>query len=565
MKKLIIVSVLFSQFLSVLGNHKLTDKLSDNRKIQYDSVFIEGSRQKILGNFTLAVDLLQSAIVINPSSAASYFQLSQIYTSGNDIPKSLQYARLAVKFDPKNAWYLIHLAKVYAASGKPDSTLIVYSGLVKDNPNNYDYRYNQVMLLMENKKFKKALEASKKLEDDYGFSSDLAFIQYQIYTQLKDNKQCVGVLSRAVRLYPEDVKFYGLLAVKYEILNQKDSALKYYLKLVVIDPNNERGTLSLLEFYLSNGRYAETVNLSKSFFLNKAFSGDEKFSLLIAYLSDKHYFKENQLAIKEFIEIMAGQYNQDSRIYTFRADYDLKTGHLAEARNELIYLVDNFHPDYLVWEQLLYVLSNMGNYEELLKYSGQAITLFKDKPVAFLFYGISSFQLKRYDEALSSLLAGINFVKVKGLYVQFYTYLGETYNARSDFIKSDYYFDKVIELDNINLLVLNNYSYYLALRNDKLDKALTYSRKCILLEPNAPTFLDTYGWVLFKANKLDDAKKNIELAILNGGSKNVEIIEHYTEILVKMNKIEEALKYYKLINELGKASDHIKEVLKIND
>ena len=91
-----------------------------------------------------------------------------------------------------------------------------------------------------------------------------------------------------------------------------------------------------------------------------------------------------------------------------------------------------------------------------------------------------------------------------------------------------------LEINPKDTYVLNNYSYYLSLRNMDLDKAEAMSRKANELDPNNGNSQDTYAWILYASKKYTEAKEWIEKAILNGGEKNAVILEHYGDILFKL-------------------------------
>ena len=74
-------------------------------------------------------------------------------------------------------------------------------------------------------------------------------------------------------------------------------------------------------------------------------------------------------------------------------------------------------------------------------------------------------------------------------------------------------YEKALKLNPQNLSVLNNYSYYLSLEKMNLDKAEQMSGITIKAEPMNPTFLDTYGWVLYEQGAYTMAKIYIEKAI----------------------------------------------------
>ncbi len=98
-----------------------------------------------------------------------------------------------------------------------------------------------------------------------------------------------------------------------------------------------------------------------------------------------------------------------------------------------------------------------------------------------------------------------------------------------------------LKIDSLNVVVLNNYSYSLAVRGDNIDKAVSMSRYTIEKEPYNSTYLDTYAWIMYKSNNLAEAEKYIKKAIQFGGGTNPEILSHYGDILAKKGKTKDAV------------------------
>ena len=95
--------------------------------------------------------------------------------------------------------------------------------------------------------------------------------------------------------------------------------------------------------------------------------------------------------------------------------------------------------------------------------------------------GTAYMSLGRDQDAIEVLEGGLMYAgrnaRVKE---QFYINLASAYNKLGDFSSSDSYFEKALEINSSNPLVLNNYAYFLALRGDKLDKALEMTTKRLL-------------------------------------------------------------------------------------
>ena len=94
-------------------------------------------------------------------------------------------------------------------------------------------------------------------------------------------------------------------------------------------------------------------------------------------------------------------------------------------------------------------------------------------------------------------------------------------------------FDRILELDPYNISVLNNYAWTLAINGGDLNKAEQMSAITIREEPNNPTCLDTYGWILHLKGQDELALFYLNRALWNvsDDSKTKEvIIEHINAI-----------------------------------
>lgn len=529
----------------------------------YNYSFTEATKQKIFANYNQAINLFFKCIEINPKSAAAYYQLSDIYFNNGDKERALNFARVASGLNSRNIWYKLQLARIYQSIGKKDSTIVIYKKIVKSNPKKFEYQFNLSILYVEVGEYRKAIGILRELEDSNGLTEEIALALYQIYSNLKENRNCVKVLKEAIRKYPEETKFYGLLAEHYASNGDYDSALKYYQELFTLNPENEKGLLSLIEFYRVNGKYEESFDLAFNFIENDNFKLQDKIEIVVGYLNDSKLFDKMRPRVKLLIEFLLKNYNEDAKVHTLNADYNIKTNNLLGAKEELLFVTQKIDNNYILWEQLFYVLSSLSDYESIYLFSEKVLTKFDDKPLIYLFRGISAYQLKKYQEAIDVLLTGIKFIRnSKELDVQFYTFLGEAYNGIKDFNNSDLYFDKALTIEPTNLYLLNNYSYYLALRNVRIDTALGFIEKCIEIEPNNLNYIETLGYVLFKAGRYVEAKTVYEKAFDLGGIKNSVTIEHYIEILCKLDLKDLIAKFYKIFIDLGNNSKYINELVK---
>ncbi len=137
---------------------------------------------------------------------------------------------------------------------------------------------------------------------------------------------------------------------------------------------------------------------------------------------------------------------------------------------------------------------------------------------------------------------------------EFYMYLGDSYHSLKDTSESDKAYEKSLSIKNDNAYVLNNYAYYLSLRNRDLEKAETMSKKAVTLDPKNSSFQDTYGWVLYKLQRYDDARTWVGKALEDKDSVSAEVMEHYGDILFKLGEAGQALEYWQKAKARGPGS-----------
>ena len=93
-------------------------------------------------------------------------------------------------------------------------------------------------------------------------------------------------------------------------------------------------------------------------------------------------------------------------------------------------------------------------------------------------------------------------------------------------------YERILELDPYNLMVLNNYAYHLATHGGDLTKAEQMSAVTIREQPDNAVYLDTYGWILHLKGQDELAKFYLNKALWNAQKTgNKEEIEKHLEAI----------------------------------
>src|SRR5262249_53970493 len=140
----------------------------------------------------------------------------------------------------------------------------------------------------------------------------------------------------------------------------------------------------------------------------------------------------------------------------------------------------------------------------------------------------------------------------------------DAYNELKDYPRSDTSYEKALAANPKDAFVMNNYSYYLSLRGERLDKAEELSKQSNVLVPNSSSFEDTYGWILYRTGKFADAKTWIEKSLSHGSDKSAVVLEHYGDVLYKLGDTVRALEYWQKAKATGEPGSEFLE-RKINE
>jgi tetratricopeptide (TPR) repeat protein len=542
-------------------------ELSGKDLQNYNYLFSEALKEKIFGNIQKAVTYYTQCLKINPQSDASMYELSNLYSMAGEYKLGIRYGRMAVKADPDNIWYQLNLANLYHTVEMNDSSIAVYENIREKYPERTDLYFNLGNIYKESGEFKKALKVFNDIEEQYGFQPNIALMREEIYERQGDFSKAEKETNRLIKTFPEDMKYRVLLAELYFKQDKNQDAEAVYEYIEKTEPGNSMALMSRISYYRKINNYKEAFRLIDTVIVREKIHQEAKIQLMISLLTNPEEVNKYADDIYKRVEDLKNKYPGETRYYALLGDFYVKTENYQKAAEEFKAFIEKDQTNYRVWEQLLYIENMLGNTEELYLLSKNAMSLFRTAPIVYFFNGIACTELKKYDEALGVLQKGITFAgDNRELIMQYYSLLGETYKNLGKNELSDQAFENALEIDPKNLLVLNNYSYYLSLRDQNLKKALKMSSVTIKAEPNNSTYLDTYGWILYKLKKYPEALKYLKKAMENDSDPSGEILDHYGDALSKMGKNDEAVKYWEKAlkysekkMELQKKIDNVKK------
>lgn len=529
--------------------------ISNEDRIKAERLFFDGEKEKMIGNLEEAYVFFMQAVQVNPALDAAYYEIAQLEQLAGDYSSAQKTIEKALQISPDNMWYLQYLGDTYAAQFKYLEAAQIFRKLSEKYPKSYDFYFQEAYYLILSNELKDALTVYDKLETLIGVQGDLSLQKYKIYSRLNKNEEAVAELEKLIDAFPDEIEFQIELADFYVTNNRKEEALSIYLNILEKDSNNVLALTSLADYYKNSGNAEEALKYSKLAFANSDIPIDAKISVLYNYIKFYDQKKEEINEAFELADILIQAHPRDAKAYAIAGDLRNLNQNIKEALAYYMQSLELQKDIFTVWQQVFFINSDLRDYPALLIATNEAKEYFPNQALVYFFNGLAYQQTKDLVEAEKSFLRAVKMsgdnAALKG---QSYSSLGDVYNDLGHYSKSDEYFDLALELDGKNAYVLNNYSYYLSLRNDQLDKAAEMSMRANELSPNNSSFLDTYAWILYQSAKYQEAKEWQEKALKASDEKSGTLLEHMGDILYKLNQVDQALEYWKEAALTGEGS-----------
>lgn len=561
-----------SAFVSCKSKKTAVKENTQAAEAQFTGNFIDGcaALQPQKQNLQLALTHFNECKKLDPNSIPLKYELGKTYKLLGANALAIQNAKACAEADSKNEWYQLLLIECYVAVKDFNQAVKLREQLVKNFPGKVEFKEDLAIEYSRVGDFDRSYKIYDELENTYGINEQITLNKCKLLKNQKKFKETEQELLRLSNFDKTEPRYYAYLADFYIEQNKLDQAKLMYDKILNIDPNNPSINLALHDYYSAQGKDDEAFECLKKAFQNPDLEVDYKIDAARYYYSRAEKQPESKYYSRglELSEILIKTHPKDPRGNAIYADFLILAGNIKSAAKYYYVAAVNETIDFRVWSQLLFADSELRQYDSLEHHSAIAMELFPNQPTTYFFNGIANMQLRNHKKAAQSLKDGLEFViDNKALMMDFYSNMGDAYFYLKDYTKSDKAFDDALKINSDNTYVLNNYSYYLSLRNENLEKAEKLSRKANELAPNNRNYMDTYGWILYQQKKYKEAEEWLSAAAKIGPPK-ADIIEHYGDVLYKLGKTEEALTQWGLAKQAGGNSEALLSKIrtkKLND
>ena len=510
-------------------------QLPEAARRQFDYYFYEGLKQKDNQQYDQAIETFRLCLAIDSLDAGAQSELGLMYSAiGFDGP-ALQCLEKAVQIDPSNWWYNAQLISMYSDAKNWKRAIELTNNLQKLYPDKDDVYSMLATFYKQTHEYDKAIVAYDHLESLVGINETTTFEKFQLYILSNKPQKGVAEIDKLVNKFPTESRYKVLRGDIFMQQKMPEKAYEIYQNVLKDDPQNAYVYVSLSEYYKSTNQPDKALESIVAALKTEQLDVDTKVDILGQYVErlvqDSTKFVETESLFKLLID----RYPMEEKVHGYYATFLQYQKRNDEAVSEFETMLNINPKNEQTWMRLIQINTIDKKFSQVLTVTKRAMESLPKLAIWYFYKGIAQFQLEDYKGSLATYKAGLPLItnEQTTLKSDFYAQIADIYYKQQMKDSAFAAYDKALVINPLNVMVMNNYAYYLSLEKTDLKKAERMSAKTIEIEPKNSTYLDTYAWILYQEANYFLAKFHIERAIDNLPKDEDPgvILEHYGDIL----------------------------------
>lgn len=535
------------------------------RSANVEALFTEGEKFFVLEDYEKALHYFQRAAALDGERASVHYKLAETLSKSEkpeDAAAAINSIERAIRLDPTNKFIHLLGAKLNAEAGNLNRATAILETMIATIPGTSESleelaNYYQFAQMPD-----KALKTLDRAETIFGVSEHLTLRKISLLSSTGRAAEAEAEGRKLMAAYPDEPRHVMAVAGVMAEAGKIAEAIRLLETLIAGNSDDGFGRLMLSELLFSQGQREKAIQVAMPAMDNPDIPAENKVMLFKTFGAALEQEQPIDVLLGEqlirLLQRMKDGAPGESQIWLGGGDLYLALNRTDEARQHYLKAIRLGSMEFQAWSNLLVIDSRDNQGDSLIRHSEEAMEYYPNQAQVWFFNGYGYFYKRQFKKAAASLEQAKRLTKEKPLLLSIYELLGDAYHQTGDHQRSDASYDAVLNLNPDHLQVLNNYSFYLAVRKARLDVAETMAEKLIGLQPGNGSFLDTYAWVLFARGKYKEARKVIESVIASGNANAVHL-EHYGDILFQLGSVDEAVKQWELALSMNSRNEALRK------
>ena len=546
---------------------------------RFDYFYLEAEKSRLAGDYASALELYQHCLDINPKAAEAVYNigLMKLFLRQDSLEIGIDMLKQSCAMDSCNPWYLETLAHIYLNARKTSAAIPYLEKLAKLQKKRTDVLSQLASIYKNDGHTDKAIEVLNRIEVQEGKSVQLSMEKFTLYMSKEEEDSAFMELQSLCDEYPHDLNYRVIMANQYQQAGNSEKAMEIYNYVRQKDAHNLNLQLAMMNYYRTSKDNDRFVQLRDSLLYDEGSTSELRVALMRDYIDEALQDSTKCDSMLQTFDALLAKPQKDAQLLMLKAAYLSYAKAGDDKVAELMKQVLEVEPgNQMALSHLLQYYAPKNDYAAIEDICRKGVN-YHPEELAYAYYlGLSLYQQDKKKEAADAFLQGLRTKTEEAnptLVSDMYAVLGDLYYQENRPLEAFAAYDSSLVYKDDNISCLNNYAYYLSLRNEQLDKAEEMSYRTIKAEPANITYLDTYAWILFMKKDYTNARIYMD-RVVNPNFTDEELlkmedllgnlIEHAGDIYAECGSLDKALRYWNLAVQKkdGTCTPQIKKKIK---
>lgn len=539
------------------GTTTTAAKEDPEKRKEITTLFVDALTKDAQGSTDEAITGLRLVLDKDPNHTASHYHLARLLAQQYKLPEALTHAQTALKQDPDNLFYHLKVAEIQRSMGQVDQSIAVLEAARKRFPKDLELVYDLGDLFIREKKLDKALALYDTLLELKGMDAEILRQKKEIYQYLGQKEKAVGEMQRLIQFYPTVKEYQYELYDLYKELEQNDAARTLLENLLKQDNTDAFALFRMIEIAQSENKHAYADSLADKAFQNPSVDLQAKVQYLVRLDKDPQDSLQQQ-RIWRLLRKLNKDTPNNPMVLSYMGEKHMIADKPDSARYYMRRAVKYDSLNLALWQQLVRLDVELQRWDSLQVDMEDAMELYPNQADLLYWHAQASYMNKQYETCIASAK---RFVKMNEdlRNSDMQVLIGDCHHHLKQYAESDQAYEKAIKLNPRNATALNNYAYFLSVRGERLEDAARMADQAMKMRPGEASFMDTYGWILYRQGKYDEALKWIQKAYELQAEG--EVAEHLGDVYDKLGMADKAREYWKIAQQKGQNSPELLQKL----
>ena len=365
------------------------------------------------------------------------------------------------------------------------------------------------------------------------------------YLLMGNTEGAFSEMEALAKEYPDNSYYRVILAEVYMDHGRTHEAESILRSVLNEEPDNGAAKITLTEYYKLQGDTLNYLAMADSVMMTDGVNEELKIRMMAQLIKEGR----DSIWIMDLFERAIALPQQSARLGHLCAQYMVNLQQPEERIRPILLRMLDVEPDHIpARSQLLSYAAQRNNVKEMIHICSEGIDYTPEVLEYYYYKGIGlCYFMNQPEEALETYRQALRQVTKDSdakMVADIYAAMGDLLQEQGQTVEAYACYEAALQYTPSNYIVLNNYAYCLAEEGIELEKAEQMSRHTIEAEPNNPTNLDTYAWILYRMQRYDEALTYIERALEIDSNPSDELYEHAGDIYHQLGNKNKALHYW---------------------